>query len=278
MSHFEFTRATYDGLILYFQGWQVDNGEKGAIGLVHGLGEHSGRYAPWAEKLNQAGYSVLSYDLRGHGKSGGSRGHIGSFEDYLKDTDLLLEEAKSRINRSNYFLYGHSLGAIITASYILHRQPMLSGVVLSALSIKTALQEQKGKIFMAKVMGALAPKFVMDSGLDPSTISRDPEVVLRYKNDPLVHHKITASFGNSSISEISWINQHAGEWRLPVLLMHGELDKLGYPEGSQEFASKIKGDCTLKIWPGLYHEVHNEPEREQVFEYLRQWLDKHSTR
>jgi acylglycerol lipase len=276
MSHYEFTRDAFDGLSLYFQGWQADKDQKGVICLVHGLGEHSGRYYQWAEWLNQAGYSVLSYDLRGHGKSDGLRGHISSFEDHLKDTELLLLEARQRYPDMACFLYGHSLGAIIVAAYVLHRKPRLNGVILAALSVKTALQEQKGKILLAKLVGSIYPKFIMDSGLDPATISKDPEIVTRYKNDPLVHHQITAGFGKSSISEISWIDQHNREWTLPLLVMHGELDQLGYAEGSREFASRIKGDCTLKIWPGLVHEIHNEPEKAQVFEFLRQWLDKHA--
>ncbi len=275
MARYEFERKAFDGLSIYFQGWQADTEQKGIICLVHGLGEYSGRYSGWADWSNQAGYSFLSYDLRGHGRSGGNRGHVSSFEDYLKDTDLLLDEAKNRYPALPCFLYGHSLGAIIVASYVLHRKPQVNGVVLSGLVIKTSLQEQKGKILLAKIMGTINPKFTMDSGLDPATISKDPEVVLKYKNDPLVHHQVTAGFGKSSISEIDWLNQHVAEWTLPVLVIHGELDKLGYADGSREFAVKINGDCTLKIWQGLLHEVHNEPENKEVFEFVRQWLDNH---
>lgn len=276
MSHFEFERNTTDGLSLYFQDWHTEQEQKGVICLVHGLGEHTGRYLHWVEWLNQAGYSVVSYDLRGHGKSGGVRGHVSSFDDYADDTNLLLTEAKNRYPHTKVFLYGHSLGAIIVAYYVLKMKPQLSGVILSALSIKTPLQEQKGKILLAKVIGSVLPKLSMKSGLDPKTISRDPEVVSRYIHDPLVHDQITTGFGKSSINALVYLDQNVSEWTLPVLIMHGEMDKLGYAEGSREFASKIKGDCTLKIWPGLVHEVHNEPENKQVFEFLRKWLDDHS--
>ena len=275
MSHNEFERKAFDGLSLYFQEWQTEKDVKGVICLVHGLGEHSGRYAQWADWLSQAGYSVLSYDLRGHGKSGGVRGHVSSFDEYLNDTDLLLSEAKKKYPNTSCFLYGHSLGAIIVVDYVLQRKPQITGVIITALSTKTALQEQKGKIQIAKVLGRVMPKFTMKSGLDPKTISKDPSIVSKYINDPLVHDLVTAGFGKSSINTIDWINQHSSEWTLPILIMHGELDRLGYVEGSREFASKIEGDCTLKIWTGLLHEVHNEPEKEQVFEYLHQWLDKH---
>lgn len=203
------------------------------------------------------------------------RGHISSFIDYINDTDLLLKEAEGRFPGSPNFLYGHSLGALIVSNFVLHRKPQLNGVIITGLSTKTALQEQKVKIILANIIGSLSPKITMKSGLDPLTISRDPTVVSNYENDPMVHNQVSAGFGKNSINAISWMNQHASEWTLPVLIMHGEKDGLSYAEGSREFASKIRGDCTLKIWPNLSHEVHNEPEKEEVFEFLHQWLDNH---
>ena len=276
MSHIEFEKSSFDGLRLYFQGWQSEHELKGVISLVHGLGEHSGRYSTWAGLLNQAGYTVLSYDLRGHGKSGGQRGHISSFDDYLKDTTLLLDEAKKRYPEVAQFLYGHSLGAIIVTNYVLRKKPQLNGVIVSGLANKTSLQEQKGKIILAKVLGSIVPKMSMSTGLVPATISKDPQVVEKYIHDPMVHNKASVGFAKASMDAINYDDQHAQEWELPVLFMHGELDKLGYADGSREFSGKIKGDCTLKIWPGMYHEVHNEPEKDQVLDYLCKWLDAHT--
>ena len=276
MSHIEFEKSSFDGLRLYFQGWQSEHELKGVISLVHGLGEHSGRYSTWAGLLNQAGYTVLSYDLRGHGKSGGQRGHISSFDDYLKDTTLSLDEAKKRYPEAAQFLYGHSLGAIIVTNYVLRKKPQLNGVIVSGLANKTSLQEQKGKIILAKVLGSIVPKMSMSTGLVPATISKDPQVVEKYIHDPMVHNKASVGFAKASMDAINYDDQHAQEWELPVLFMHGELDKLGYADGSREFSGKIKGDCTLKIWPGMYHEVHNEPEKDQVLDYLCKWLDAHT--
>jgi alpha-beta hydrolase superfamily lysophospholipase len=277
MAHYEFEKITFDGLNLYFQCWQAQQNQKGVICLVHGLGEHSGRYANWAGLLNQAGYTVLTYDLRGHGKSGGQRGHVSSFDDYLKDTDIMLEEAHNRFPGLAMFLYGHSLGALIVNYYVLTKKPQLTGVIITALSNKTPLQEQKVKVALSKFLGIFLPKITLSSGLIPATISRDPDVVSRYINDPLVHDKVTLGWGKSALNVIAWTEKHASEWTLPVLFMHGEKDQLGYAEGSREFAAKIKGDCTLKIWSGLFHEVHNEPEKGEVFEYLRNWLDAHAS-
>jgi alpha-beta hydrolase superfamily lysophospholipase len=275
MSHIEFEKTAFDGLNLYFQGWQTDNELKGVISLVHGLGEHSGRYATWAGLLNQAGYTILSYDLRGHGKSGGQRGHISSFDDFLADTDLLVNEAKQRYPTSPKFLYGHSLGAIIVTNYVLRKKPNFNGVIISGLGNKTSLREQKVKVIIAKLLGSLIPTMSMPTGLIPETISRDPLIVEKYIQDPLVHSTATVGFAKSSMAAIDFADQHAGEWKLPVLFMHGELDVLGYADGSREFAGKVKSDCTLKIWPGMYHEVHNEPEKDQVADCLCEWLDAH---
>jgi acylglycerol lipase len=276
MSHIEFEKESFDGLNLYYQVWKAADEQKGVVCLIHGLGEHSGRYEHWASLLNQAGYSVVSYDLRGHGKSGGKRGHVSSFDDYLKDTVLLVKEAKEKFPELSCFLYGHSLGALIVNYYVLRTNPKLAGVVISALSNKTTLQEQKGKVLLSKVLGSIVPTLTIQSGLIPSTISRDPDIVERYIKDPLVHDKVTVGWGKSTLEAISWMEQHASEWTLPVLIMHGEKDILGYAQGSREFSSKIKGDVTLKIWSGLFHEIHNEPEKEEVFGYLHQWLDEHS--
>lgn len=275
MTHEEFEKKSFDGLILYFQAWIPDAPIKGVIILVHGLGEHSGRYTHWAKLFNQASYALITYDLRGHGKSDGQRGHVKSFEEYFKDTDLLIKEARERFHGTPLFLYGHSLGGLIVADYVLNRKPKLNGVIVSALSNRTSLQEQKGKVILSKLLGTVVPRMTIATGLIPSTICRDPDVVSAYVNDPLVHGKVTVGWGKAALQMIARIEQHAGEWKLPVLIMHGELDGLGYPEGSKFFASKINGDCTLKIWPGLFHEVHNEPEKETVFNFLSEWLELH---
>jgi alpha-beta hydrolase superfamily lysophospholipase len=156
------------------------------------------------------------------------------------------------------------------------RKPQLNGVIVSALSNKTSLQTQKAKVMLSKVLGSIVPTMATETGLVPATLSRAPEIVTRYINDPLVHHQVTVGWGKSVLETIAWTDQHGAEWTLPVLFMHGEQDQLAFADGSREFAGKIKGDCTLKIWPGMYHEVHNEPEKEEVFAYLLNWLDMHA--
>jgi alpha-beta hydrolase superfamily lysophospholipase len=209
---------------------------------------------------NRADYSVLTYDLRGHGRSGGQRGMFLLTVNILTIRTFYSKE-RQRFPESPCFLYGHSLGGIIVANYVLQRKPKINGVIITALPHKSSLQEQKGKIAVVKILGSIAPKMPISTGLVPATISKDPEVVSQYINDPLVHHQSSVGWGKSTLESIAWTLQHANEWTLPVLFMHGELDKLGYAEGSREFAGNIECDCSLKIWPNLFHEVHNEPKK-----------------
>ncbi len=277
MKHFETTLKSHDGLDLFCQGWLPESAPKAVICLVHGLGEHSGRYAHVAETFNQAGYAVIGFDLRGHGKSGGQRGHTPSFEAFMQDIDRLFEEAERRFSGLPRFLYGHSLGGILVLNYALRRKPPVRGVVATSSGLRTALENQKMKVTLARVLGTLFPAGSLPSGLDPATLSRDPQVVQAYRTDPLVHDAISFGMGKSLMDAIRWAFSHASEFPVPLLLVHGTQDVLAFPSGSQDFAALVPQNCTLKLWDGLYHETHNEPEKAQVLEFTRQWLDAHLT-
>lgn len=273
MKHIEFDWKTADGLKIYAQAWEPETPPKAYICLVHGLGEHSGRYAHVADALNQGGYAVVASDLRGHGKSEGKRGHSPSFPAFMDDMAILLTESHQRYSDLPVFLWGHSLGGVLVPNYVLRRKPQLNGVVITSPGLKTSVSEQKVKTTFAKLAGRLMPEISMATGLEAKLISRDPEVVERYVTDPLVHGVATLAMAKYTLEAIPWAYAHASEWDLPVLIMHGDADALAYVSGSHELASLIKQDCTLKIWPGLWHEIHNEPEKEQVLAYALGWLD-----
>jgi acylglycerol lipase len=264
-----------DGLEMFAQSWEPDENPKAVICLVHGLGEHSGRYAHVGRVLSEAGFALAGFDLRGHGKSGGPRGHIPSFEAFMNDIDEFENQLDERFSGLPRFLYGHSLGGILVLNYALRRMPDLKGVISTGAGLRTALEEQTAKVIMARVLGTLMPNMTISSGLDPTTISRTPEVVDAYIHDPLVHDKMTLGFGKIMLSVLPWSFEHAHEFSLPLLIMHGAEDKLGYPRGSEEFASLVKQDCTLKLWDGLHHEIHNEPEQDEVFTFMLDWMNAH---
>jgi acylglycerol lipase len=273
MKHYAFKLHARDGLQLFAQGWEPGGKVRAVICLLHGLGEHSARFAHLARFLLPTGYAILTFDLRGHGNSEGIRGHFASLDLVMQDVDELITATRERYSDVPVFLYGHSLGGILALIYVLRRKPDLAGVIISSPGLKTALENQKAKIALARLLAVFAPALTLPSGLEPQALSRDPQVVADYIRDPLVHDRASLAFANAMLDAIQWTYAHAGEFHLPLLIMHGTADRLAYYQGSQEFARQVQGDCTLKLWDGLYHEIHNEPEKGEVFAYLLHWLD-----
>lgn len=264
-----------DGLELFAQGWEPEAEPKAVICLVHGLGEHSGRYTYVAQTLTDAGYAVLTFDLRGHGQSGGKRGYFPNGETVLADIDLLLKAANQRYPGKPRFLYGHSLGGILVLYYTLSRKPAVHGVVATSSGLRTALEKQKAKIWLSKALNSIAPSLSIPSGLDVNGLSHDQQVITAYQADPLVHGVVTPAFGVTGLGAIAFTFQHASEFPVPLLLVHGTADPIAYASGSQDFGKLVKCDCTVKLWDGLYHETHNEYQKEQVLAYTVSWLDAH---
>jgi len=274
MKHFETSWKARDGLDIFAQGWEPTVlVPKAVVCLVHGLGEHSSRYAHVAEAFGKEGFILFGADLRGHGRSGGPRGHISSFEDFMQDIDMLFEQARQRYPGLPLFLYGHSLGGIQVLHYGLTRKPDVKGVIATSSGLHTAIEKQTLKVMIVKMLGSLLPTVALPSGLDSKTISRDEKVVQAYNNDPLVHDKISLGFGKVMLGITSWTLAHAGEFSLPLLLLHGKADALAFPSSSTEFAAPLKEKCTLVLWEDAYHELHNEPEKEEVFKTMTLWMD-----
>ena len=278
MEPVQFSIRTQDGLDLHAVAWPPDAQPKAVVCLIHGLGDHCGRYAHIARAFNQAGYSVLAFDLRGHGKSGGPRGHSPSSEAFLDDIDRLLAEAERRYPGKPRFLYGHSLGGLLVLYSALRHNPQITGLIATGAGLHTPLIEQKLKVAFAKTMASVLPTMTLPTGLDPRLLSHDPQVVQDYLNDPLVHYKASLAMASHTIRTIHWTIEHATEMKRPLLLMHGTADQLTYSSGSQEFARRVPSNCTLRLWDGLYHEIHNEPEKEQVFGEMIRWMDNELAR
>jgi acylglycerol lipase len=284
LHRFDFTRQAPDGLSLYFQGWEPESGPAAVVCLVHGLGEHSGRYEHVASTLNVAGYALLGLDLRGHGRSGGPRGHSPTSSAMLDDIDQLLIEAAGRYPDRPRFLYGHSLGGGLVLCHALRScSPTggrssrdVAGVIASGPTLRTAFAPPGWKLAVGKVTYNLAPAMSMSNGLDRSALSRDPLVVERYNSDPLVHDRLSARLGMDILRNGERALGQAARFPVPLLLMHGAADRITSPEASREFAQKTDCQCTLKLWDGLYHEIHNEPEKQEVLEYMIAWLGARS--
>lgn len=275
MRNFNTSWKSADGLEIFAQGWEPEDIPiKGVVCLIHGIGEHTGRFAHVAKALTDAGYVLMGADWRGHGRSAGKRGHVPSMEAILKDIDRVLAEANHRYEGLPLFLYGQSLGAIMVLYYSLKRKPLINGIIATSPALHTSLDEQPVKLMAARILGSVIPGMTLHSGLVPEQLSRDSVTVQAYIDDPMVHYRLSLGFGKKLLEARSWTLEHAPELELPLLLMHGKADKIAYPSGSIDFAAPIDEKCTLVLWDEAFHELHNEPERAEVFEVIITWLDK----
>ncbi len=274
MKHFETRWETSEKVNIFAQGWEPETQvPKAVVCLVHGVGEHTSRYAHVAAALVNSGYALFGADMRGHGKSGGKRGHIPSEEATMLEIDMLIQQAESLYLGIPVILYGHSLGGIRVLHYVLKRKPNIRGVIATSSGLRNSVEKQTIKILFAKAFGFLFPGLQLRSGLDVNAISRDPEVISAYRNDPMIHDFISLGFGTIMLAAAKWSLQHAAEFTLPLLLLHGSADAIAYPSGSNEFAASLDGKCTFILFDGAYHELHNEPEKVLVFKAITDWID-----
>lgn len=241
--------------------------------LVHGQGDHSGRYSHVAEHLAQAGYAVWAADCRGHGKSSGKRGHVDNFDDYLADVDRVIGKAKPQNPQVKTFLLGHSLGGLIVLDYAEKRGSILSGVIATAPLLRLKMKVPAWKVLLGKMLSSITPTTSMKTGLDPKLLSHDEEIVRNYINDPLVHGVASTRFFTELIRAENETTRDANKLTLPCLIMQGSADGIVDPSATETFFRAVAAtDKTLKVYEGLYHEVLNEPEKENLLSEITAWL------
>jgi alpha-beta hydrolase superfamily lysophospholipase len=262
-----------DGVEMYARSWKPE-APKAVVVLVHGHGEHVNRYPHVAEAFTNAGYALQGFDLRGHGQSGGQRGHTPSYEALMDDISDFIADAAKRYPGLPVFLYGHSMGGNQVINYILRSAGTLKGVIATGPWLKLAFDPPAAQVMVAKLLNHLAPSFSLASELDQAALSHDPEVIRAYATDPLVHNKISVRLYTGMYGNGLWALEHATGVKIPMLLMHGSADKLTSAKASEEFAAKAGKIVTLRIWDGFYHEIHNEPQKAEVLQTMVSWLDK----
>lgn len=262
-----------DGLSLYSWIGPLPDQPKGIIALVHGMGEHSRRYDHLSEYWKDRGYASAGFDLRGHGRSEGKRGHTASYEYLMEDISIFLDHVAKACPGARLTLYGHSMGGNLALNYAIRRQPALAGVVVSAPYFRLAFDPPAIKIRMAELLRSIAPAMSQRTGLDTRALSRDPRVISRYEADPLVHDKITISFFTQVHAAGESIIGRASELTIPTLVMHGSADRITSPAGAEDFVATSSGKAALKIWKGFFHEIHNEPEWMDVAAFVVEWIE-----
>ncbi len=256
--------------------WKPKGKARAVVVIVHGIGEHSGRYHHVADFFNKHNIAVLSFDLLGHGLSEGKRGDAKSFLDMCSDFQHAILNAKKKYSKTPVFLYGHSLGAEMVIYHSMVNNPEINGLIGTGAAFRQTFPVSKIKIFVGKTINLFMPSFTMSTDIDASAISRDPEVVKAYKNDPLVHSMISVKTAMEIMDQGEWLISNAKRLNQPLLLMSGSDDRMCSVEAVKEYAANSpKGLVTLKIWKGLYHEIHNEPEKNVVLKFTVDWIMKH---
>lgn len=261
------------GLQFYGVDWHIRN-PKAVIALVHGQGEHIGRYAHVAKWYNNQDVALMGFDQQGYGRSAGVRGHADNLDVLLDDIGLFLDQARKQYPKTPIFLYGHSLGGGLVLEYVIQRDPVLAGLVVTSPLIRLAFEAPAIKVLAGKLLRRFMPTLTLPTGLAANFISHDPSVVAAYKADPLVHDKLSAAAGIAILEMSKRLDSFSGIFSIPVLLMHGEQDKITSSAATKAFFGRVAGEVTFKEWPGLWHEMHNEKEKEAVFEYTLEWMKR----
>jgi len=278
MQHTEGQFSARDGLELYYQAWlpaPKEHGEpKAVFAVVHGYGEHSGRYLNPVSYFVPRGLAFYAYDLRGHGKSPGQRGHVNRFEEYLADTDAFLKLVRQLNPGRKLFLLGHSVGGLIAAAFAeSYPTSELSGLIMSSAFLQMKMKVPGWKMTLARTLSNLLPTFTMANDLGADLLSHDPAVAAAYIADPLNHYVTTARWGMEIFAAQARTLDRAGEVKLPTLVIYAGDDQIADPEGSALFFERLKAtDKTTHRYDGYYHEIFNEVGKETVFKEMENWL------
>jgi len=271
----EFRVTTAPGIDLFAR-FERPETPKGTVLVVHGVGEHSGRYGNLQKTLVNEGWSWYGFDLRGHGQSTGRRVHIDRWDDYVNDLQRVYDEVRSHAGEGKVFVYGHSMGALITATWAAFRRPTVWGTVLSAIPLVPTLEVPKAKVTAAKILSRVVPTLALANEVNPAHLSRDASVGKAYLLDPLVERKATVRWGAEILGAIAAMNARSAELEIPSLIVHGDKDPIAASVGSIELHKKAAAkDKTVHLYPGALHEVHNEldPERKKLFADVLAWLE-----
>ncbi|MEZ4950084.1 MAG: alpha/beta hydrolase [Saprospiraceae bacterium] len=278
MAHSEdLSLKTFDGLERFGQIWPVEN-PRAVVIINHGIGEHVMRYAHFADFFVAQQIAVLGFDHRGHGRTGGKRGHTPNIKAFYKDIEQSIGEAKNRFPGTPVFLFGHSLGGNLVMGFTLSEKPNIAGVIASAPWIQLAFNPPKIKVFLGKLLAGLLPTLPQPNGLDVNYLSRDTDVVEKYVADPLVHDKITLATAAGMFDKADYLNEFTGKFPSPLLLLHGTADRLTSAHATEAFFQRNRfenDDMQLKLYRDFYHEIHNEPQRITEFTDILEWINYH---
>lgn len=272
MNHSEHKLKSKDGTELHLEQWLPNNAPKAVINFVHGIGEHPGRYHNWANLFcdKEIGFVAISY--RGHGKSDGKRGAILDYEELLQDIDALFRYTENQFPEIPHILYGHSLGGNIATNYYISRKPAVKKLIITSPWYRLT---KPLPVFLVKIIelkSMVLPKLTLPSGLNVNDLSHDKAICEAYSADRLNHNRISLKLFAEAHKKGLLVFDKANEINIPMLLMHGEKDRITSSKASSEMAA-INPNIEFKLWEGMYHELHNETNFKEVFNYLINWAE-----
>lgn len=261
-----------DKKCLFIRCWRTENDSRKTVLMIHGLGEHSGRYKEWAAWFNREGFNFVSFDLRGHGKSSGKRGYARSLKVLLDDIDLVYSKIRKMFPDTGIILYGHSMGGNLALNHVIDRNKPLDALIVTSPWLKLEHEPHPFLIWLVKYLQKVFPRLGVGNGLSGGSMTHDEEKLKEMREDPLYHKKITL--------RLFYLMYHSGYFALrnvykinyPFLLMHGTADQVTSWKASRNYVRNTTQRTHLKLWDEAYHELHNEVNREEVFQYLRNWL------
>ncbi len=278
MSHYHHSTGTFinkDGLEIFYQRWLVDN-PGGAILIIHGLGEHSGRYGHLINAMADDRISFYAFDHQGHGQSGGKRGHVNDFADYAADIKRFIDQViREDAPNPPLICLGHSMGGLIAAEFALSHQQDITALILSSPAFVPGVKVPAFQAAAAKIFSRVLPRLTQSNKLNADELSHDPETVRAYEADPLVHDRVSVRWFVSFTATAEECLARAGELTLPLLVIQGAEDRMVSPEGSRRFFDLAgSSQKTLKLFGGLYHETMNElpKDRKIVLETVTGWI------
>jgi acylglycerol lipase len=274
VSHSDMYWKTVDGLNLYSQSWVPGIEPKAVINLVHGLGEHSSRYGTWAKKLAVEGFVVRSFDLRGHGYSDGKRGYASNYNQLINDLSVFLEKGIESFPTLPAFLYGHSFGGNLILNYAIQSTFKYAGIIVSSPWLELNFKPTPLKLFIGNLLKPFLPSAIFKTGLKAEIISRDLRVVHSYRNDKLVHDRISLRLFSQVCENGLKASRSSFKINVPLLVMHGNGDALTSCKASREFVRNASDKTTYVEWEGGFHELHNDIDKEKVFKTVTDWINK----
>lgn len=265
----------YCGLSLYYQHWWSLEPTRAALVIVHGLGGHSGLFYNVVEALAPQGFHLYALDLRGNGRSPGRRGHIRSWDEFRGDLGAFRTLVERERPHQPLFIMGHSLGGAVALDYVLHYPQGLQGTIVSNPSLG-AVGVSPVRFAIARLLSRVWPTFSLSTGIAIEAGTRDPEVLARYRNDPLHHSTGSARLATEYMATAKWLQSHAANVKVPLLVLQSGADRVSYPEGSRRFFESVAfADKTWKEYPKSYHEIYVDLDYEMVLADLRNWLWAH---